>query len=169
VFGIGDATSRDSEVKIRIDSSATPQGLNLTKSPNPRTNIPMEPQLSDLEFDSTGLIPAIIQDAATGQVLMMAWMNREALSKTLETGKTHFFSRSRNKLWLKGETSGHIQRVKSIAKDCDADVLLVKVEQVGAACHEGFYSCFFREFQKEAGDWKVVGKKIFEPEKVYRK
>jgi phosphoribosyl-ATP pyrophosphohydrolase/phosphoribosyl-AMP cyclohydrolase len=129
----------------------------------------MEPQFSELKFDSSGLIPAIVQDANSGQVLMMAWMNREALTKTLETGTTHFFSRSRNKLWLKGESSGHIQRVKSIAMDCDADVLLVKVEQTGAACHEGYFSCFFREFQKERGDWKVVGKKIFEPEKVYGK
>jgi phosphoribosyl-AMP cyclohydrolase len=116
----------------------------------------MEPQFSDLKFDSNGLIPAIVQDAISGQVLMMAWMNREALSKTLQTGKTHFFSRSRNKLWLKGETSGHIQRIKSISTDCDSDVLLLKVEQVGAACHEGFYSCFFREYQQEGGGWKVV-------------
>ena len=128
----------------------------------------MESTFSNLKFDSSGLIPAIIQDAATGQVLMMAWMNREALDKTVQTGKTHFFSRSRNKLWLKGESSGHVQTVKSIAVDCDQDVLLVKVEQVGAACHEGYYSCFFREHQ--AGkDWKIVGKKMFEPEKVYKK
>jgi phosphoribosyl-AMP cyclohydrolase len=129
----------------------------------------MDRQLSNLKFDSSGLIPAIIQDAATGQVLMMAWMNRESLAKTLETGQTHFFSRSRNKLWLKGETSGHVQNVKSIATDCDQDVLLIKVEQVGAACHEGFYSCFFREYQQGADQWKIVGKKIFEPEKVYGK
>lgn len=129
----------------------------------------MQPQFSDLKFDPNGLIPAIVQDAVSGQVLMMAWMNREALSRTIQTGKTHFFSRSRNKLWLKGESSGHIQHVKSIAVDCDADVLLVKVEQVGAACHEGFFSCFFRELQKGDGGWKVVAEKIFEPEKVYGK
>lgn len=129
----------------------------------------MDPQLSNLKFDSTGLIPAIIQDAATGQVLMMAWMNRDSLDKTIQTGKSHFFSRSRNKLWLKGETSGHIQTVKSIAVDCDQDVLLIKVEQIGAACHEGFYSCFFREFQKGAADFKVVAERTFQPEKVYRK
>src|SRR5580658_5001065 len=120
------------------------------------TNITMDLQLSNLKFDGNGLIPAIIQDAATGQVLMMAWMNRDALNKTVETGKTHFFSRSRNKLWLKGESSGHVQAVKSISTDCDADVLLVKVEQTGAACHEGYYSCFFRELDEEGDDWKVV-------------
>ena len=133
------------------------------------TNITMDLQLSKLKFDSSGLIPAIIQDAATGQVLMMAWMNRDSLEKTIQSGKTHFFSRSRNKLWLKGETSGHVQYVKSIAVDCDQDVLLIKVEQVGAACHEGFYSCFFREYQPGADNWKLVAKKIFEPEKIYGK
>ncbi len=129
----------------------------------------MDPLLANLKFDSNGLIPAIIQDVATNELLMMAWMNQDSLTKTIETGKTHFFSRSRNKLWLKGETSGHIQHVKSIAVDCDQDVLLIKVEQIGAACHEGFHSCFFREYQRGAKDWKIVGKKIFEPQKVYGK
>jgi phosphoribosyl-AMP cyclohydrolase len=129
----------------------------------------MDRQLATLKFDSNGLIPAIIQDAKGGEVLMMAWMNRDSLEKTIQTGKTHFFSRSRNKLWLKGETSGHIQTVKSISTDCDQDVLLIKVEQAGAACHEGYYSCFFREHQGGAEDWKVAGKKLFEPEKVYKK
>ena len=119
-----------------------------------------------LKFDANGLIAAIVQDASSGEVLMMAWMNKEALEKTLATGKTHFFSRSRNKLWLKGETSGHLQHVRSIAADCDGDVLLVKVAQVGAACHDGYYSCFYREYQPKS-DWKVVGRKVFEPEKVY--
>ena len=97
----------------------------------------MDPQLAQLlKFDANGMIPAIVQDATTNEVLMMAWMNKEALEKTLQTGKTHFYSRSRNKLWLKGETSGHVQHVRSIAVDCDADVLLVKVAQVGAACHD---------------------------------
>lgn len=126
----------------------------------------MDPKLEKLKYDSNGLIPAIVQDYLTGQVLMMAWMNRESLGKTIETGKTHFFSRSRNKLWLKGESSGHVQHVKSVAIDCDQDVLLVKVEQIGAACHEGFQSCFFREFQP--GDaWKVLGEPLFDPKKVY--
>jgi phosphoribosyl-AMP cyclohydrolase len=129
----------------------------------------MNSQFESLKFDSNGLIPAIIQDARTNQVLMMAWMNRTALDKTVQSGKTHFFSRSRNALWLKGETSGHIQKVKSISTDCDADVLLIKVEQTGAACHEGYFSCFFREFQAAGDDWKIVAAKTFEPESVYRK
>ena len=130
----------------------------------------MDPKLAQtLKFDADGLIPAIVQDSTSGEVLMMAWMNKEALEKTLETGKTHFFSRSRNKLWLKGETSGHLQHVRSVAVDCDADVLLIKVAQVGAACHDGYYSCFYREY-KPSGEttWKVVGRKVFEPERVYR-
>jgi phosphoribosyl-AMP cyclohydrolase len=127
----------------------------------------MEP--AQLKFDSSGLIPAIIQDARTGEVLMMAWMNRDSLQKTIDTGKTHFFSRSRGKLWLKGESSGHVQHVKSISVDCDQDVLLVKVEQVGAACHEGYYSCFFREVEDGGAKLKVTGRKVFEPEKVYGK
>lgn len=125
----------------------------------------MEPHLEKLKFDANGLIPAIVQDHASGQVLMMAWMNREALEKTVATGKTHFFSRSRNKLWLKGESSGHVQAVKTIRVDCDADVLLIGVEQTGAACHDGYYSCFYREY--ESAGWKVIGRKVFDPEKVY--
>jgi phosphoribosyl-AMP cyclohydrolase len=122
------------------------------------------------DFDKAGgLVPAIAQDADTGKVLMMAWMNKEALDKTIATGKTHFFSRSRNKLWLKGESSGHVQHVKSIATDCDADVLLIGVEQIGAACHEGYQSCFFREYEAGASDWKVTATRMFDPEKVYKK
>ena len=88
--------------------------------------------------------PAIIQEQKTGRVLMMAWMNRASLEKTVETGKTHFWSRSRQKFWMKGESSGHTQAVKDIAFDCDGDTLLIQVEQIGAACHEGYQSCFFR-------------------------
>ncbi|MDB5298273.1 MAG: phosphoribosyl-AMP cyclohydrolase, phosphoribosyl-ATP pyrophosphatase [Phycisphaerales bacterium] len=129
----------------------------------------MDPTLENLKYDANGLIPAIVQDHATGQVLMMAWMNRQSLAKTVETGKTHFFSRSRNKLWLKGESSGHVQTVKSLSTDCDQDVILVKVEQVGAACHEGYQSCFFREFEAGKPDWNVVGERLFDPKKVYGK
>ncbi len=128
----------------------------------------MDTQLDSLKFDANGLIPAIIQDGLSGQVLMMAWMNRDSLDKTVSTGKTHFFSRSRNKLWLKGESSGHIQTVKSIRTDCDRDVILIDVEQEGAACHDGYYSCFYREHQL-GSDWKIVGEKVFEPEEVYKK
>jgi len=126
----------------------------------------MNAQLDGLKYDAAGMIPAIVQDHRTGEVLMMAWMNREAVQKTVDTGQTHFFSRSRNRLWLKGESSGHVQRVKSIATDCDQDVLLVKVDQTGAACHDGYYSCFYREYQP-GGEWKVVGTKVFDPAKVY--
>ena len=129
----------------------------------------MDAQLDSLKFDSNGLIPAIIQDHQSGEVLMMAWMNRDSLAKTVETQKTHFFSRSRNKLWLKGESSGHVQHVKSIQTDCDRDVLLIKVEQVGAACHDGYYSCFYRQHAPNTSDWQNVGNKIFEPDEVYKK
>ena len=97
-----------------------------------------------LKFDANGLIPSIIQEHKTGRVLMMAWMNRASLEKTIATGQTHFWSRSRQKFWRKGETSGHTQIVKDISFDCDGDTLLIQVEQKGAACHEGYHSCFFR-------------------------
>jgi phosphoribosyl-AMP cyclohydrolase len=97
-----------------------------------------------LKFNRDGLIPAIVQEQSSGRVLMMAWMNRASLEKTIATGKTHFWSRSRQKFWMKGETSGHVQTVKDIAFDCDGDTLLIQVEQVGAACHENYHSCFFR-------------------------
>jgi phosphoribosyl-ATP pyrophosphohydrolase/phosphoribosyl-AMP cyclohydrolase len=102
--------------------------------------------LERIKFDASGLVPAIVQDAATGTVLMLAYMNRESLAKTLETGTTWFYSRSRQELWNKGATSGHVQTVKEMFYDCDGDTLLVKVEQTGAACHEGTYSCFSRRF-----------------------
>lgn len=102
---------------------------------------------NEIKFDSQGLIPAITQDIHTKEVLMVAYMNKEALKKTLETGNAHYYSRSRNKLWLKGETSGHFQRVKEIAFDCDLDTILMQVEQVGAACHTGHQSCFFRSLK----------------------
>ena len=128
----------------------------------------MDSSLQNLKFDANGMIGAIIQDDATGQALMFAYMNAESLQKTVETGQTHFFSRSRNKLWLKGESSGHTQQVKSISTDCDKDVLLIKVVQAGAACHDGYYSCFYRQFQP-GQEWKIVGKKVFDPEIVYKK
>lgn len=124
--------------------------------------------MKNLKLDKAGLIPAIIQDYKTGEVLMMAYMNGEALKRTLTTGKAHFYSRSRKKLWLKGETSGHIQKVKEIRFDCDADCLLVKVEQKGGACHTGYRSCFYRKLDKK-GKVKIVGKKVFEPDEVYKK
>ncbi len=98
----------------------------------------------ELAFDERGLIPAIVQDVENGDVLMMAWMNRDALERTLEEGRTVFWSRSRRELWRKGDTSGHVQHVEEVRVDCDGDVLLVRVHQVGAACHTGERTCFHR-------------------------
>ena len=122
-----------------------------------------------IDFDKTGgLIPAIAQDAASGTVLMLAWMNREAYEETLRTGRACYFSRSRNKLWRKGEDSGNVQVVKGVYVDCDADTILLKVEQVGgAACHEGYQSCFFRRVTPEG--LRVEGERVFDPKAVYKK
>jgi phosphoribosyl-ATP pyrophosphohydrolase/phosphoribosyl-AMP cyclohydrolase len=125
--------------------------------------------LRKIKFDSQGLVPVIIQDEKTGQVLMMAYMNRISLSKTQETGQTYFWSRSREKLWHKGESSGHVQQVRQILLDCDRDTLLIKVRQKGAACHTGYYSCFYRTFTSRTKRLKVIGKKVFDPKKVYHK
>lgn len=114
-----------------------------------------------------GLLAAVAQDAATGEVLMVAWMNAEAFEETVRTGRAVYFSRSRGKLWRKGEESGHRQTVRGIYVDCDADTILLKVEQVGAACHEGYRSCFFREVTP-AG-LKVVAERLVDPADVYRK
>ncbi|MGB9602642.1 MAG: phosphoribosyl-AMP cyclohydrolase [Verrucomicrobiia bacterium] len=123
--------------------------------------------IEQLKYDSNGLIPAIIQEESTGKVLMMAWMNKESLQTTIQTGKTHFWSRSRKKFWMKGESSGHIQVVKKISFDCDADTLLIEVEQIGAACHEGYKSCFFREVDLKNGSININQKRLVDPEKIY--
>ncbi len=120
-----------------------------------------------LKYDRNGLIPAIIQDSSTGTVLMMAYMNREALEKTMATGETWFWSRSRQKLWHKGETSGNVQKVQEITYDCDRDTLLVKVKQTGAACHEGYYTCFHYRLNPQTGQVEVIGERQFDPEEVY--
>jgi phosphoribosyl-AMP cyclohydrolase len=122
-----------------------------------------------IDFDKAdGLIPAIAQDAATGTVLMMAWMNQEAYQETLRSGRAVYFSRSRNKLWRKGEESGNVQMVKSIHVDCDADTLLLKVEQIGgAACHEGYQSCFFRKLNSIGEVEAIEGERLFDPKQVY--
>ena len=118
---------------------------------------------AQLKFDDKGLITAIAQDHETNEILMLAFMNLEALEKTVETGKAHYFSRSRGKLWFKGESSGHVQLVHDMYIDCDADAVLIKVEQLGGgACHMGYRSCFYRTLE---GD--VVGEKVFNPEDVY--
>ena len=123
--------------------------------------------LNELKFDKTDLIPAIIQDDENNEVLMIAFMNRQALQKTLESGRVCFWSRSRQEYWIKGETSGHTQTVKSIAFDCDGDALLIKVEQKGGACHTGYRSCFFREVSSDGNSSHIVGEKIFNPDEVY--
>ena len=122
-----------------------------------------------LKYNGDGLIPAIIQDHANGRVLMMAWMNRDSLQKTIASGKTHFWSRSRQKFWMKGESSGHTQTVKDIAFDCDGDTLLIQVEQVGAACHEGYRSCFFRSVGPQATTEQTNEPQLLSPEKIYGK
>lgn len=123
-----------------------------------------------LNFDKAGgLVAAIAQDADTGRVLMIAWMNEEAFRETVRTRRAVYFSRSRNKLWRKGEESGHWQEVKSMAVDCDGDAILLRVKQVGgAACHEGYESCFFRELTADE-QWQVVEEQIFDPKVVYGK
>lgn len=114
-----------------------------------------------------GLLPAIVQDSDSGEVLMLAYMNREAWDRTRKTGTATYFSRSRNQLWVKGETSGHTQEVTEIRTDCDADTILLKVRQRGgAACHEGYRSCFFRRLAGD--DWAVEGERVFDPAAVYR-
>jgi phosphoribosyl-AMP cyclohydrolase len=122
----------------------------------------------ELNFEKgEGLVPAIVQDYRTKDVLMLAYMNKASWSKTLETGKATYWSRSRNTLWVKGETSGNIQLVKDIMIDCDSDTVLLKVEQVGgAACHTGYNTCFYRKLSD--GKVDVIGKKIFNSEEVYK-
>ena len=116
-----------------------------------------------VKFDSAGLVAALDLDAANGEPAMLAWMNREALEKTLDTGVVTYWSRSRKKLWVKGETSGNIQTVREIRFDCDADCLLCRVDQKGAACHEGYRSCFFRVVAPDGGDFTVDGERVFIP------
>lgn len=133
-------------------------------------SMPSDDALLDrLKFDASGLLPLIVQDVDNGQVLMLAWMNRAALQRTLETGKVHTFSRSRGRLAMKGESSGHFQHVKQVLTDCDNDAVLIKVVQDVAACHEGFRSCFFRQYEKGASQWRTIAEKAFDPDKVYAK
>lgn len=122
------------------------------------------------DFDNTVLLPVIAQDHETGEVLMLAYMNKAAYEETLKTGRVCYYSRSRQKLWRKGEESGNIQEVKDIYFDCDADTLLVKVHQLGgAACHKGYRSCFFRRIKRDTGEVEVVTERVFDPSDVYKK
>lgn len=127
----------------------------------------LPPPLEALRWNDDGLLPAIVQDAETAEVLMLAWMDRESLARTLASGETHFYSRSRRKLWHKGATSGHTQQVVQLRVDCDSDVLLLTVRQTGGACHAGYRSCFFREWT-QAGEWHTSAELVFNPEHVYR-
>jgi len=122
-----------------------------------------------LDFKKTGgLVPAIAQDNETGEILMLAYMNELAWNKTVETGKAHYWSRSRQKLWLKGEESGHVQKVREIYLDCDLDTILLRVEQLGgAACHTGYQSCFYQRYSN--GEIETVGERVFDPKEVYKK
>lgn len=127
-------------------------------------------EISGPDFSKSDLIPVIAQDVASGDVLMLAYMNAEAYAETLRTGRVCYYSRSRHKLWRKGEESGNVQELKALFYDCDADTLLVKVNQIGgAACHEGFKSCFFRQIDPQTGAVTVIGERVFDPKLVYKK
>ena len=121
-------------------------------------------RMEEMKWDERGLITVVVQDERTKDVVMVAYMNQEALDLTLKTKKAHYYSRSRQKIWVKGETSGHFQEVKSIRLDCDNDTLLLLVDQKVAACHTGYWSCFYRTWENE---WKVVGEKVFDEKAVY--
>jgi phosphoribosyl-AMP cyclohydrolase len=122
------------------------------------------------DFEKCELVPVIAQDYETGDVLMLAYMNRVAFDETLRTGRVCYYSRSRGKLWRKGEESGNVQEVREIFFDCDADTLLIKVRQLGgAACHEGYRSCFFRQLLPATGDVVTIGQRVFDPAQVYPK
>ena len=123
--------------------------------------------LDKIKWDANGLVPVIAQEHGTGQVLMFAWMNRDALQRTVETGQAVYFSRSRNKLWYKGEESGHVQKVCEIRLDCDEDVVLLQVEQIGnIACHTGRHSCFFQKFEND--DWVADQPILKNPDEIYK-
>jgi phosphoribosyl-AMP cyclohydrolase len=124
--------------------------------------------LSGIKFDADGLVPVIAQDHKDGAVLMMAYMNKESLDLTLQTGRAVYWSRSRKKLWKKGEESGNFQVVKALYKDCDGDTLLIKIDQIGgSACHTGHRSCFYSE--RDGNNWKVISTPLFNPDEVYKK
>jgi phosphoribosyl-AMP cyclohydrolase len=118
--------------------------------------------LDGVRFDDRGLVPAIAQDAETGEVLMQAYMNAESLKRTIASGTMTYWSRSRQELWVKGATSGHVQKVREFRMDCDGDALLFKVDQTGGACHTGYRSCFYRRYA--SGGWEVDGERVFDPD-----
>lgn len=128
----------------------------------------MIPELNyRMHINGQDLIIAVAQDIDTSEVLMVAFMNQEAFKKTLQTRNAHYWSTSRNQLWLKGESSGHLQKVEQILTDCDRDAVILKIRQEGAACHEGYYTCFYREINESDGELRIIKDKLFQPEKVY--
>lgn len=129
----------------------------------------LEDTIKALKYDAAGLIPAVIVDKDTKAVLMVAYMNESSLLATIQTGKTHFWSRSRQKYWMKGESSGHTQEVHSVYTDCDVDTVVIEVTQKGAACHDGYWSCFYRRLNSETGQWEIIDKPLFDPKEVYKK
>jgi phosphoribosyl-AMP cyclohydrolase len=144
----------------RVISHRLAPEVRLSPASHPAADVPV-PDFAK----GGGLLPAVAQDAASGEVLMLAYMNEASFAETLATGRAVYFSRSKNRLWRKGEESGHVQRVLAILVDCDADAILLKVEQQGPACHEGYRSCFFREITAEGT--KVVLKRLVDPTTVY--
>jgi phosphoribosyl-AMP cyclohydrolase len=127
-----------------------------------------EDWLDKVNWTQDGLVPALAQESPGGRMLTLAWMNREALQRTVQTGEVHYWSRSRGRIWRKGEESGHVQKVKSIRLDCDEDAILVEVEQVGGiACHTGRHSCFFRRL--EAGEWVTTDPVLKDPQQIYKR
>lgn len=132
---------------------------------DPARELGLEPMV---KFNEDGLVPAILQDIDSGEILMMAWMNDGALAQTIKTGKASFYSRSRKKFWIKGESSGHTQEVVEILTDCDQDTLIVKVKSNGPACHVGYKSCFYRAFEKDGTQLKMVAERVFNPDDVYK-
>jgi phosphoribosyl-AMP cyclohydrolase len=153
--------SRQGTITLKTRNQGAPQEFdNVIDSPDPL------PFGSALKWNAEGLIAAIVQDAENGDVLMLAWMDEQALRDTLKSGQTHFFSRSRHSHWHKGGTSGHVQYVESIWLDCDGDVLLIKARQIGGACHEGYRSCFFRRLNHK-GQLELAAEPVFDPGAVY--
>ena len=127
----------------------------------------LEETVKDLKYDANGLIPAVIVDTDSKAVLMVGYMNETSLLETVSTGRTHFWSRSRQKYWMKGESSGHTQEVRAIFTDCDRDTVVIEVVQHGGACHDGYFSCFYRRLGDD-GRWQVVLEKVFNPDDVYK-
>ena len=139
----------------------------VARSRGVRTVGKLEETISGLKYGEDGLIPAVVVDAETRQVVMVAYMNEASLLETNKAGKTHFWSRSRQKHWMKGESSGHVQQVRAIYTDCDMDTVVIEAAQHGGACHEGYFSCFYRRLN-DAGQWEVIAEKAFDPDAVYK-